>query len=95
MMSNNNNNEIVRGLAAAVIGKFCPFLKLQGKRYARTEKEVSEVIAAELTPFFHRMGLVRQTYDDMLVAEVKRHGGIPHLTTEELTFREALSAFLL
>jgi hypothetical protein len=33
-------------------------------------------------------------FDEMLVAEVKRHGGIPHLSQEEQAFREAMAAFL-
>lgn len=37
---------------------------------------------------------LRDKLDAMLVAEVKRHGGIPHLHPEELEFREAIAEFL-
>lgn len=38
---------------------------------------------------------LRQLFDDMLVAEVKHHNGIPPLSKEESDFRMALCEFLL
>jgi hypothetical protein len=38
---------------------------------------------------------LRELLDNMLVAEVNRHGGIPPLSKEEMAFREAIAAFLL
>jgi hypothetical protein len=38
---------------------------------------------------------LRELFDNMLVAEVQRHGGIPALPPEERAFREAMCAFLL
>lgn len=37
---------------------------------------------------------LREKFDNMLAAEVKRHGGIPHLCEEEVAFREEMAAFL-
>jgi hypothetical protein len=37
---------------------------------------------------------LREKFDNLLAAEVKRHGGIPHLSEEEVAFREAMAAFL-
>lgn len=38
---------------------------------------------------------LRAAFDDMLIAEVHRYGGIPHLQPEEIGFREVLAEFLL
>jgi hypothetical protein len=37
---------------------------------------------------------LRAALDNMLVAEAKRHGGIPQLSVEELAFRETIAAYL-
>ena len=37
---------------------------------------------------------LRKAFDDMLIAEVHRYGGIPHLQPNEIWFREVLAEFL-
>lgn len=37
---------------------------------------------------------LRNRFDDMLVAEVRRCGGIPKLSKDEMLFREAFAEFL-
>lgn len=37
---------------------------------------------------------LRKAFDTMLIAEVNRHGGIPHLSPEEVKFRNMVAALL-
>lgn len=42
-----------------------------------------------------RMDELEEMFSLMLIAEVKRHGGIPKLSEEEMKFRDTLSEFLM
>lgn len=37
---------------------------------------------------------LHEKFSNMLVAEIKKHGGMPQLSEEEIAFREAMAAFL-
>lgn len=56
--------------------------------------QMEELLLTSYVPKSDAIKDLREKFDNMLAAEVHRHGGIPHLSTEELEFREAMAAFL-
>ena len=61
---------------------------------ALDKRRINE-LTAQLAEKASKKKELRDKFSDMLVAEVKRHGGIPHLSKEEMAFREALAEYLI
>ena len=51
-----------------------------------------DAVLAERTVEMKRL---RAAFDQLLISEVHRFGGIPHLRPEEIYFRDVLAGFLL